>query len=96
LSITVEQVEHVAHLARLNLTDEEKREFARELSQILKLVDTLRRLDVDAVEPTAHLLSVKNVFRQDVIWESLSQSEVLDSAPDSENGCFRVPRITES
>ena len=95
MEITREQVEHVAKLARLAVTDEEKALFGRQLSSILTYVETLNRVDTTQVEPTAHVVPMQNVLREDAAKPSLSRDEVLANAPDSENGCFRVPKIIE-
>jgi aspartyl-tRNA(Asn)/glutamyl-tRNA(Gln) amidotransferase subunit C len=86
-----EQVLHVAKLARLGLSDEEVETMAGELSGILEHVDRIAALDLDGVEPTTHVVELENVLRPDVPHESLSPGAALASAPDPENGAFRVP-----
>jgi aspartyl-tRNA(Asn)/glutamyl-tRNA(Gln) amidotransferase subunit C len=86
-----EQVLHVAKLARLGLSDEEVEMMAGELSGILEHVDRIAALDLDDVEPTTHVVELENVLRPDVPHESLSPEVALASAPDPENGAFRVP-----
>jgi len=86
-----EQVLHVAKLARLGLSDEEVETMAGELSGILEHVDRIAALDLDEVEPTSHVVELENVLRPDVPHESLSPDVALASAPDPENGAFRVP-----
>lgn len=95
MEITREQVEHVAKLARLAVTDEEKALFGRQLSSILTYVETLNRVDTAHVEPTAHVVPMQNVLREDTVKPSLSRDDALANAPDSEDGCFRVPKIIE-
>jgi aspartyl-tRNA(Asn)/glutamyl-tRNA(Gln) amidotransferase subunit C len=95
VEITREQVEHVAKLARLAVTDEEKALFGRQLSSILTYVETLNRVDTTQVEPTAHVIPMQNVLREDEVKPSLPRDAALVNAPDSENGCFRVPKIIE-
>jgi aspartyl-tRNA(Asn)/glutamyl-tRNA(Gln) amidotransferase subunit C len=95
VEITREQVEHVAKLARLAVTDEEKALFGRQLSSILTYVETLNRVDTTQVEPTAHVIPLQNVLREDEVKPSLSRDAALANAPDSESGCFRVPKIIE-
>ena len=90
--VTVDVVEHVARLARLSLTDEEKARFARELQEILSYAETIQALDTDGVEPMSHAAAVE-VFRDDVPEPSLPRERVLDEAPDASEGLFRVPRI---
>lgn len=95
MEITREQVEYVAKLARLAVTDEEKALFGRQLSSILTYVETLNRVDTTQVEPTAHVVPMQNVLREDAVKPSLSRDDALANAPDSESGCFRVPKIIE-
>lgn len=95
MDISREQVEHVATLARLAVTDEEKGVFARQLSSILTYVQTLNRLDTSTVEPTSHVIPIQNVFREDEVRPSLSREQAFANAPDVDGGCFRVPKIIE-
>jgi aspartyl-tRNA(Asn)/glutamyl-tRNA(Gln) amidotransferase subunit C len=91
--ITRADVEHVARLARLALTDAEADEFTEQLAVILDHADDVAGLDLDGVPPTAHPLPVTNVLRPDVRGASLDRDEVLAAAPAAEDGRFRVPRI---
>jgi aspartyl-tRNA(Asn)/glutamyl-tRNA(Gln) amidotransferase subunit C len=86
-----EQVEHVARLARLKLTDEEVERMASELSGILEHVERISELDLDDVEPTSHVIALENVLRPDEPRPSWSAEEVLERAPDPAGGSFRVP-----
>jgi aspartyl-tRNA(Asn)/glutamyl-tRNA(Gln) amidotransferase subunit C len=86
-----EQVLHVARLARLKLNDEEIERMAGELSGILEHVDRISELDLDGVEPTSHVIALENVLRPDEPRPSWSRDEVLEPAPDSASGAFRVP-----
>ena len=87
------QVRHVAHLARLELTDEQVDRLSTELSAILDYVDQLNRLDTDDVEPMAHPLPVHNVFRDDEVEPSLDPETALANAPQREGTFFRVPKV---
>jgi aspartyl-tRNA(Asn)/glutamyl-tRNA(Gln) amidotransferase subunit C len=87
-----EQVLHVARLARLRLSDEEVERFQRELSTILDHIETINEIEgLDEVEPTAHVVEVENVLREDVPRESWPREKVLEEAPDVAEGGFRVP-----
>ena len=88
-------IEKVARLARLELSEEEKSTFGSQLEQILSYMEQLNRLDTSGVEPTSHAIPVYNVFREDEVKPSLPQEEVLAIAPDEEDGHFKVPRIIE-
>jgi aspartyl-tRNA(Asn)/glutamyl-tRNA(Gln) amidotransferase subunit C len=93
--ISREDVEHVARLARLALTDAEKERMRVQLDAILTYIDKLRALDVDGVEPTAHAVRLVNVMRDDEITPCLPQDEAVANAPDPSGEFFRVPRILE-
>ena len=88
-------VDHVARLARLALTPEEKARIGEQLAKILTYIDTLNRLDTEGVEPTTHAVPVVNVMRDDEVGPCLSPDEALANAPDRVEGFFRVPRIIE-
>lgn len=93
--ITLEQVEYVARLSRLALNDEEKEVFGEQLDSILKYVEKLNELDTSNVEPTFHVLSIKNVFREDEVKQSIPLEDALANAPDRVEDFFKVPRIVE-
>lgn len=89
------KIEYVALLARLELTDEEKALFSRQLDSIIKYIDKLNELDTTDIEPTSHVLPMKNVFRADELRPSLSRDRALQNAPEESEGFYRVPRIIE-
>jgi aspartyl-tRNA(Asn)/glutamyl-tRNA(Gln) amidotransferase subunit C len=95
VKISAQDVEHVARLARLELSAAEKDRMGRELDGILAYIDKLRALDTTGVEPTSHAVPVTNVMRDDVPSPSLAQSEALANAPDRQGDLFRVPKILE-
>ena len=86
-----DQVLHVAKLARLRLSDEEVQRMASELSGILEHVEHISKLDLDDVEPTAHVIELENVLRPDEPRPSWPPEKVLEPAPDPADGAFRVP-----
>jgi aspartyl-tRNA(Asn)/glutamyl-tRNA(Gln) amidotransferase subunit C len=88
-------IEKVARLARLELSEEEKVTFGSQLEQILTYMEQLNKLDTSGVEPTSHAIPVYNVFREDEVKPSFPQEEVLTIAPDEGDGHFKVPRIIE-
>jgi aspartyl-tRNA(Asn)/glutamyl-tRNA(Gln) amidotransferase subunit C len=91
--LTRDDVLHVAHLARLALTDAEIDEFTAQLESILEHAEDVAALDIAGVAPTAHPLPLVNVLRADVIRPGVDRDEVLASAPDPVGDRFRVPRI---
>ncbi len=93
MKITREEVEHVAHLARLNLTESELEKMTSHLGTILAYVDKMEELDTSGVEPTTHAFSISNAFRDDVEKESLSQKAALANGPDENGEFFVVPKI---
>jgi len=88
-------VEHVARLARLGLSEEEKKLFSQQLSAILDYADNLKKLDTKDVPPTSHAIPMKNVFREDKVIPCENVEEILANAPEEEEHMFRVPRILE-
>jgi aspartyl-tRNA(Asn)/glutamyl-tRNA(Gln) amidotransferase subunit C len=95
VKITKEQVEHVANLARLNLTEEEKEEMISDMGVIIEFADRINELNIEDITPTAHVIPINNVFREDIVQPSFSRDELLKNAPNKEDGCFSVPRIVE-
>ena len=95
MDITQKEVEHVAKLARLELSEDEKGTFTRQLSAILTYMDQLKTLDTSDVEPTMTVLPTENVLRDDEVRPSLPQERALANAPEQADGFFRVPRILE-
>jgi aspartyl-tRNA(Asn)/glutamyl-tRNA(Gln) amidotransferase subunit C len=95
MKISLQDVEHVARLARLELSAAEKERMRRELDGILSYIDKLRAVDTSGVEPTSHAVPVTNVMRDDTERPSLPPEDMLASAPDRHGELFRVPRIIE-
>jgi aspartyl-tRNA(Asn)/glutamyl-tRNA(Gln) amidotransferase subunit C len=94
--ISRSDVEHVATLARLALTDDELDRFTAELGTILEHAEDVAALELDDVEPTAHPIPLANVLRADEVRPSLPRDEVLAQAPAVEDARFRVPRILDA
>ena len=93
--ITLKEVEHVARLARLELSGPDKERMRSQLDAILTYIDKLRRLNTDNVEPTSHAIPMLNVMREDEVRPCLPREEMLANAPEREGDFFRVPRIIE-
>jgi aspartyl-tRNA(Asn)/glutamyl-tRNA(Gln) amidotransferase subunit C len=93
--ITLAEVEHVARLARLDIAPDEQERMRGQLDAILGYVEQLRQVDTAGVEPTAHVLPLVNVFREDEVQPSYPEEAMLANAPELQDGQFRVPRILE-
>ncbi|MEN2984222.1 MAG: Asp-tRNA(Asn)/Glu-tRNA(Gln) amidotransferase subunit GatC [Dictyoglomaceae bacterium] len=92
----IQQLRKTAHLARLNLTEEEEELYSKQLEEILNYFQKLQELDTSNVEPMAHVLPLNNVWRDDVVKESMEQELILKNAPEVENNCFKVPKIVKN
>lgn len=88
-------IEHVALLARLKLTDGEKELFFRQVGSIIEYIDQLNELNTTNVEPTAHILSMRNILREDKLSVSIPQDKAMQNAPDNDGSFYRVPKIIE-
>ncbi|MHA1370051.1 MAG: Asp-tRNA(Asn)/Glu-tRNA(Gln) amidotransferase subunit GatC [Promethearchaeota archaeon] len=93
--INEDTVQHLAELSRIQLTEEEIKEFTKQLSKILEFFSQISELDTENIKPTYHVLDVKNVFREDVFKKSLPQDVALSNAPEKEDGFFKAPKIIE-
>ena len=93
MSLSEKDVQYVAKLARLEVTDQEVAKYTQQLGNILDYVQQLSKLDTTNVEPLAHVLDLKNVTRPDKPAPSLTQQEVLSNGPEVQSGHFRVPKI---
>lgn len=93
MKITREEVEHVAHLARLYLSENELETMTKQLDTILSYVAKLDELETEGTPPTTHAFSKSNAFRSDVVKESLDQDSALQNCANSGNEAFIVPRI---
>jgi aspartyl-tRNA(Asn)/glutamyl-tRNA(Gln) amidotransferase subunit C len=89
---TTETVEHVAALAHLSLTPEEKEAFARQLDEVLAYAESIQSLDLAGVEPMSHAIAT-GALREDDPRPSLPREQALAAAPDADEGLFRVPRV---
>lgn len=88
-----EDVEYLGKLARIELSEEEKKKLENDLEKILEYISKLNKVNTENVSPTYHVLPVKNVFRKDKVKESFSREELLKNAPDKTEEFFKVPKI---
>ena len=93
--ITKQQAEHVARLARLTLTEEEKEVYTKQLSKILDYIDQLNEVNTKGIEPMTQPIPTVNVMRTDIVKKAFQKEEMLKNAPHEEYGFFRVPKIGE-
>lgn len=93
--ITKKDVKYIADLSRIYLPDEEAEKLTKNLEGILHYIDKLSKLDVSNVQPTSHVLPIKNVFREDTVIPSLPQDKALSVAVEKHNGSFKVPKVIE-
>ena len=95
MTLTIAEVEHIAELARLDLTEEEKARYREQLSAILDYAARLQELDTADIPPTASVLPPRSVLRPDVARKGLSTETLLSNAPEVEASQFRVPPVLD-
>lgn len=95
MKISREEIEHIASLARLYLTEEEKELFGSQLGSILDYMEKLNELDTRDTEPTSHVLPISNVMRSDILGHSISKEDALRNAPGHTEKFYKVPKIIE-
>ena len=95
MSLSLDEVEHIAALARLRLTAEEKERYRQQLSAVLDYIAKLSEVDTAHIEPTATVLPLRTILRPDVVTPSLTPAELLANAPSVEAGMFRVPPVLD-
>ncbi|NUO82074.1 Asp-tRNA(Asn)/Glu-tRNA(Gln) amidotransferase subunit GatC [candidate division KSB1 bacterium] len=93
MSITIQEVQHLAKLAKLSFSEVELAKIAKELDEIVGYVEQLKELNVEDIAPTSHVLDLANVFREDKVESALPVEEVLRNAPATNHGYFSVPKV---
>ena len=93
MSVTIKDVEHVASLARLSFSEEEKEKLVRELNEILAYMEQLNSVDTTDVEPLSQVIELSNVFREDTPKPCLSREDALKNAPAKNEKFFKVPKV---
>lgn len=94
-TITKEQVNHIAHLSRLEIQEDEVDGYIEKLEKVVDLFNELNSVDTENIKPTYHVLDLVNVFREDVTQEGMNREEVLKNSKETEAGQFKVPTIIE-
>ena len=95
MSISKETVDYVSHLSRIELKPAELEKLSRQLQDILDFIDKLKKLDVEDIPPTSHILPINNVFREDRLCQSMPIDKVLSNAPSKDGNFFTVPKVIE-
>ena len=95
MSVSKEEVKHLAKLSRLEFDDKELDKITNDLSSIVEFANQLSKVDVEGVKPTAHILDIHNVFRKDEVHESYDREKLLQNAPTKAAGCVSVPKVVE-
>lgn len=93
--ITEDQTRHIAELARLKLTDEEVKQFTKQLDELIEYAEQLSELPTENIKPTSHVVELKNVMREDKARTWTSHEEALQNVPDKKDGQIKVPAILE-
>lgn len=93
MAVTKKDVEHIAELARLEFTEEEKEKFTKQFNEILSYIEQLNKLDTSNVEPLSHVIELANVFRKDDVKPGLTTDEALQNAPAKTEKFFKVPKV---
>ena len=95
MQITPDLIKYLESLARITLSEDEEKKVGNELQDILTYIDMLNELDTDGVEAMSHCFPITNVMREDVVAESMTAAEIVANAPESQDGCFVVPKTVE-
>lgn len=96
MAITKNTVRYVTDLARIGLSEQELEHFTGQLDRILEYVHKLKTVDVEGLEPTTHVLQMKNIYREDCVKKSLSVKDAMKNAPDKKGNLFKVRKIIET
>lgn len=95
MKVTIDDVNYIARLSRLELSSEEMETMRGQINDILLYIDKLNELDTSGISPTSHILDISNIFRQDEASHSLDVEKALSNAPDRHSSYFKVPKIIE-
>jgi aspartyl-tRNA(Asn)/glutamyl-tRNA(Gln) amidotransferase subunit C len=95
MPFSIETVKYTAHLARIELEARELEKISGELQNIVNFIDTLKKVDIDAIKPTSHILPLQNILREDTLFASLPIDKALENAPDRKDSFFGVPKVIE-
>ena len=95
MKVTAREMEHVAALARLELSDQEEQRLFSDMEKIIGYFETINHLDLSDIEPTSHVMPLENVYREDQVAPSMEREALLANAREADEGCFRVVQVVE-
>ncbi|WP_287586004.1 Asp-tRNA(Asn)/Glu-tRNA(Gln) amidotransferase subunit GatC [Candidatus Borrarchaeum sp.] len=93
MSLSEKEVEHIAELAKIKITEKEKKQFTKQFNEILQFFHQLDEIDISLIKPTFHVVDIKNRFRDDNIEPTLSSDETLKNAPKTEKNFVKAPKL---
>lgn len=95
MSVSKEELYHLAKLSKLEITEDKIDDITQKISDIVDFANALASVNVDGVNPTAHILDIKNVLKKDEVKESFNREVILQNAPEVQGGCISVPKVVE-
>lgn len=95
MSVSNEDVLHIANLSKLYVSDDKLEKYTKDLSNVVDLANSLSEVNIENVKPTNHILDIKNVFRKDEMSQSYNREDILKNAPEAQGGCVSVPKVVE-
>lgn len=95
MSVSNEEVLHIANLSKLYVADDKLEKYTKDLSNVVDLANSLSEVDISDINPTNHILDIKNIFRKDEVSSSYSREDILKNAPEAQGGCVSVPKVVE-
>lgn len=93
MTLSEKEVEHIAELARIRVSENEKNLFTKQFNEILQFFHQLDEVDTSSIEPTFHVVDIKNIFREDEVEPTLSTEDALKNAPKKEKNFFKAPKL---
>jgi aspartyl-tRNA(Asn)/glutamyl-tRNA(Gln) amidotransferase subunit C len=93
MAVTIKDVEHIAELAKLEFSEEEKEMLTHQLNRILEYMEKLDTLDTESIEPLSHVIELSNIFRNDEVKPGVSTADALENAPSKTDRFFKVPKV---
>ena len=95
MAVNIKDVEHIAKLAKLSFSEDEKEKFTEQFNEILSFMEKLNELDTSSVEPLSQVIELRNVLREDNVKPSLPTQDALKNAPEKDERFFKVPKVID-